>query len=66
MFILYMYTSIHVYIIGMAYRITDISEKPAFFRKYRISVSVKIISVKYRISAIDKISDFGWAKISAI
>ena len=47
--------------LGMAYRITDISEKPIYrlFCKYRISVSVKIISVKisdigYRISAVPK------------
>ncbi len=40
--------------LGMAYRITDISEKPIYrlFCKYRISVSVKIISVK--------ISDIGY------
>ncbi len=47
--------------VGMAYRITDISEKPiyrVFLCKYRISVSVKVISVK--------ISDIGKSKISDI
>ncbi len=44
----------NIYTLGMAYRITDISEKPIYrlFCKYRISVSIKIISVK--------ISDIGY------
>ena len=42
--------------LGMAYRIIDISEKLIYclFCKYQLSVSVKIISLKYRISAILK------------
>ncbi len=51
--------------LGMAYRITDISEKPIYrlFCKYRISVSVKIISVKISDIGKSKISDIGYRQM---